>query len=235
MKSFLALLATLPISMSALIGNTHSNKDYFSISEEHVVTSVLESHINDSELRLYNEGETLIIDKHVFDACSSLNSLMLTFNVSEVKEQIWPNALTTINFTGSFEEYGALNISFSGIVNYYACDEGFIYNWDKNVRVTENTNLCDSVSKEQYLLLVEKYNALSSDEKEVVDAYKDKANSTIKDSMKYLKGIYGEQESRKSEKETSSSLMITLILTTAIIGMTFIAVLYLLKDKNIIN
>lgn len=228
-------LFLLPLlALGSLVRPDYHNSGYF-IMDKGTILGIKEEHINDKELRIYNEGTDLTISMHVFDAASELEVLMLTYAVKEIEEQNFSDSLTTINFTGGEEEYKSLDLPDDFIVNYYSNDEGFIYYWDLFVRENKDINLCDSVDKDLYKQIVDRYEALSNSDKEVVDNYVDKAGSTIKSSLAYLKGIYGEQESRKVEKEISSSLMITLILVTAIIGMTFIAIMYFLKDKKIIN
>lgn len=229
-----ALLALSPLK-SSFINPSWDNGEYFNVDNQ-VVISVKDDKKSSLEIRLYEDESISSVASHVFDECVSLTTLMLSSSLTSIGEQNWPASLVTINFTGSEDKWNTYNLETNSIVvNYYASDEGFIHYWDEFVRPSAETNLCDSVSRSEYQNLLNKYDLLSNEEQKLVDQYKDKANSSIKDSLKYLKTIYEGQESRHVEKETSSSLMIGLIITAASVGMTFIAVLYLLKERNIIK
>lgn len=235
MKKLAAILLSLVPFKSPFINPSWVNSDYFNVTNK-VVVSVRDEKKNSVEIRLYEDEDIDSVSAHVFDECLSLSSLMLSSSLISIDEQSWPTSLSTINFTGSETRWNSYQLETNAItVNYYALDEGFVHYWDEYVRPTEQTNLCDSVSRSDYQKLLGMYDALSNNEQQLVDQYHDKADSSIKDSLKYLKTIYDGQESRHVEKETSSTLMIGLIISAASVGMTFIAVLYLLKEKNIIK
>ena len=230
-----ALLLSLSPLKSSFINPSWNNEDYFNV-DNHVAISVKDDKKSSVEIRLYEDENITSVASHIFDECASLTTLMLSSSLTSIGEQNWPASVATINFTGSETKWNTYNLETNAItVNYYASDEGFIHYWDEYVRPTKETNLCDSVSRSDYQNLLNKFNLLSNDEQDAVNQYKDKANSSIKDSLKYLKTIYEGQESRHVEKETSSSLMIGLIISAASVGMTFIAVLYLLKERKIIK
>ena len=235
-KELTALFLSLTPFKSSYHNQNWDNNDYFNVAN-HAVVSVKDDKKNNLELRLYEDEEITSVSAHAFDECTSLTTLMLSSCLTTIEEQTWPNTLVTINFTGSQSKWNTYNLATNNItVNYYACDEGFIHNWDENIRPLATTNLCDSVaSKSEYQAILNMYDALSVAEQKLVNEYEDKANSKIKDSLKYLKTLYEASESRRLEKETSSTLMIALIISAASVGMTFIAVLYLLKEKNIIK
>ena len=231
LTSILCLLATPKLSN---LNPSWNNGDSFNI-EENVVFSVKDEKKEATELRLYAEDSALTISNHVFDSCSNLDSLMITYKVSEIGEQNWPVSLTHIYFSGSEAEWANLHVSTSAAVSYYALDEGFIYYWNTNVRPETTTNLCDRVSKSDYKVLADMFNALGPTEQSVVNSYVDKAKVSIQASMKYLDTLYNGESSREVERETSPSLMIGIIIAVSTVGMTFIAVLYLLKEKKIIE
>lgn len=230
------LLASALSVLSSAVRPTWNNSNYFNIENKQVV-SIKNEHINDYELRIYSQDEPLTIKEGVFNLAPNLDTLMLTYHLNSIGEQTFSSNFKTINFTGSEEEFLLLGLELRSdiVIYFYACDEGFVNYWNTFVRISEDTSLCDSVTKEDYQTLLTLYKTLETDDKANVDVYRDKADATIKDSMKYLDGLYGDKESKRVEKETSPSLMITLIIIAASVGMTFIAVLYLLKDKNIIE
>lgn len=216
--------------------NPNWNPDnYFDIADNSIV-AVKDNKLNSQEIRVYCSENYKYIANNVFDECNNLSSLMISNGIEEIGEQNWPETLTLINYTGSSEEYANLGLNISNVsIEYYALDEGFINYWNAFVRPTSETSICDQVGKDKYEDLNLMYTSLSEEDLEQVNDYKDLSGASIKSSMSYLKALYSGQETRPVEKETSSALMITLILVTATIGMTFIAVMYLLKQNKIIN
>lgn len=191
-----------------------------------------------NELRIYHFDD-MVIDEIADNAFAGTNftSLALTNSVLTVGANAFNgvNSLTTMYFTGSEEEYSALNISYEFVnVYYYAIDEGFINYWNKEVRPSEEANICD-MTKEQYNHIRELYADLSAEDKAVVDAYEDAAGSSIKDSIKELNRHFAAPNQAKKTEEWNQKGAITLILIIAVIGMTSITVFYLLKTKQIIE
>ena len=191
-----------------------------------------------SELRIYRYDD-MVIDEICNGAFSgtSFTTVAISNCVTIVGDGAFTGqtTLATCYFTGSEEEYQALNISYEfTLVKYYAIDEGFINYWDKEVRPNENTNICE-ISKDKYEYIRELYTSLTADDKAVVDAYEDKAGASIKDSIKELNQHFVTPGGAKNNEEWNQTGAITLILIIAVIGMTSITIFYLLKTKKIID
>ncbi len=192
------------------------------------------------ELRIYHY-DNMVIDEIADNAFSgtSFTSLALTNSVKTVGTNAFNGvtSLTTMYFTGSEEEYRALNINYEFSernIHYYAIDEGFINYWKKEIRPAEESNICD-ITRSQYEYVRELYLNLIPTDKEIVDAYEDAAGVSIKDSIKELNRHFGEPSGSKETEEWNQTGAITLIIIIAVIGMTSITVFFLLKTKQIIE
>ena len=77
---------------------------------------------------------------------------------------------------------------------------------------------------------------MSLEERESVKDIQDgEGEDTILDSLNYLKELHRETKKENRTKEASKSTMIVFILIIASLGMSFICVFYLLRERNIIN
>lgn len=227
----------IPFAKSAF-----SNDGYFEIEkneqEENVLVKVKENEIYSEELRVYFDEETPIseIKEGAFDACPLLNTVMLSCYIPVVPQNLFSNvpSLRTINYTGTEEQFNILGLNVSGItVNYYACDEGFINYWFNEIRVTEQTNICD-ISDETYREMLAKYSALDDSERSVVNEFQD-GETTIFDSIQYLKSTKNKTTPQTNNPDVNKSTMIAFILIIASIGLSFICVFYLLKERKVIK
>lgn len=243
MKSLalLPLLAFMPL-MSAPVNPEANNNVTFNLTSKgestYKITGVREESIFENELRVYNSEEYHVdeIESGSFDTCVRLKSFML----SDCVVTIGRNTFTTvsgfevINYTGSEADFRLLNLDTTNItVNYYACDEGFMNYWYTYVRQDETSNICN-ITKDQYRTLCTLYQNLYEEDLARVDAISD-GEGTIKDSMYFLDNMFNEGDITPTTKEASKTMMIILILTIATLGMTFICVFYILKERNIIK
>ena len=240
-------IVALPLLlMSAFFGLTvNASKEEFKAALQvtakengnYRLDSVDESELG-SEIRIYRYDD-MVIDEIAANAFAgtSFTSIALSNCVTTVNADAFSgvDSLTIMNFTGSDEEYNTLNITYEfSVVNYYAIDEGFINFWNKEVRPTSETNICD-ITKDTYNYIRELYSSLNSEDKEVVDAHKDLAGSTIKDSIKELNRHFAAPDGANKTEEWNQTGAITLILIIAVIGMTSITIFFLLKTKQIIK
>ena len=192
----------------------------------------------EDELRIYRYDDQLIdeIADNAFSG-TSFTSVAISNCVTIINANAFAGqtSLVTCYFTGSEQEWNSLNVSYTfQNVYYYAIDEGFINYWNKEVRPTADTNICD-ITKDQYNYIRELYSDLTAEDKAVVDAYEDLAGSSIKDSIKELNRHFAAPSGSKNTEEWNQTGAITLILIIAVIGMTSITIFYLLKTKKIIN
>ena len=144
--------------------------------------------------------------------------------------------ITQINYTGSETEWIAHNIETNVPVYYYQCDEGFINYWNTNIRPTADFDVC-SIGKDGFLVLKAMYDALGAKDKTYVDAYTDKSNSKIGETMNYLSKYFedNKENSNGANSFLSQDVTLGLIVSIAIFGMTTISIFYLLKKKDIIS
>lgn len=244
MVKIIAALPLLLLSSFLGFGEKPTRDDFKSFlktsenSRGNYTLNSIDTNFSGDELRIYRYDDMLIdeIADNAF-AGTSIKSLALSNCVTIVGENAFAGveSMKTMNFTGSEEEYQALNISYEfTAVNYYAIDEGFINYWNKEIRPDENANICE-ISLEKYNKVRELYSALGIEDKEVVDAFEDKAGATIKDSIKELNRHFGTPEGSKSTEEWDQTGAITLIIIIAVIGMTSITIFFLLKTKQIID
>ena len=241
-------IALLPLlfltSLFGLSANRVSKEDYksylnVSLNERNNYTlNYVSTLLEDSEIRIYRYDDMLIdeIAANAFEG-TSYTSVAISNCVKIIHADAFAgqSTLTTCYFTGSEEEWDSLypNYAFQHVF-YYAIDEGFINYWNKEVRPTENTNICE-ISTQTYQYVRELYIGLSAEDKAVVDAYTDLAGSTIKDSMKELNRHFATPDGAKKSEEWNQTGAIILIIIIAVIGMTSITVFFLLKTKQIID
>ena len=195
------------------------------------------SSVNSEEIRIYY-NESKIIDEisdTAFTTCTQLNSLMISKCVLYVNDAAFIDSISTVNYTGSQEQFEALNITkeFANI-NYYACDEGFINYWNEKVRTSAEVSICD-MSKSDFQALYALYSNLSLTDRKTVDETKDIANEKIGESMAVLINQFKTPQSSQPKNEWKQSGAITFIIIVSVIGMTSICIFFLLKTKQIIS
>ena len=227
-----------------------SNNEYLTLTllsdnKHYAVTGIDSEYLDRDNYRIYssynsNHGDDQIvsisqISSHVFSSCTSTSiSLMISNGITVIEEDALEN-ISEIHFTGSEEEWNEYSLTFNGNVSFYEYDEGFINYWDEYVRPNSSSDICD-IGKSAYLTLKNKYNSLLSNDRIVVDAYKDKAGQTIRSSMLYLADYFNSSNNSNGSQTTlNQDTTIGLIVSIAIFGMTTISIFYLLKRKNIIS
>ena len=233
-----SLVSLLALPNSRVFDKSSFNSEYFNITSKEII-SVKDEHKNDTELRVYASEDYKVesINSEAFRDCSKLESIMLSKTVKTLPNDVFDGLVdfAIINYTGSIEEFQAIGYSNTNnyVVNDYACDEGFLNFWNAKIRPTEDSSLCD-ISRDIYNKMEILYNKLSDDD---IHSIKDIADgdSTIEKGIKYLREFFSDAPQETKTKEASKSTMIVLILIIASIGMTFICVFYLLRERKIIN
>ena len=233
---FFSLLSSAPVKSAPVdykerLVTSINGRGYYTLNS--VNTSGL-----GNQMRIYHYDD-LVIDEVSDSAFSgtSFTSLMLTNSVLYIHDAAFEG--TSINkllFTGSQEEYQSLNLTYfaDNKVSYYSLDEGFINYWNKNIRPQEDSNICD-ISDATFKEVLGLYKNLEEDDLVSVDATKDKAGATIKESMKELMRVFATPEESNHSDEWNQTSAITFIIVIAVLGMTSITIFFLLKTKNIIN
>lgn len=209
----------------------------FNISSSTLI-SVKEEYVSLKEYRIYfNEDEPILsIGDNAFTSCDNIESLMLSTSIETISSLAFNfDDIKTVYYTGSLQDYSSKNFpSFSYATIYeYAFDEGFINYWDTFIRPTSKSNICE-ISKSTFYTVLDKYQNLSSKDKNFVDNYKDKSGTNIAKSISYLKDFFSKSGS-KSDGVLSQEDTIALIVGIAIFGMTTISIFYMLKMKKIID
>lgn len=246
MSKTLFLLPLFALSLgtfsSHLPDGANANENAFVLEEKSDKTYKISAICNDFkeniELRIYKSEEKPIseICENAFDGCVNLSTLMVSDTVTTITSSTFDNLshFETFNYTGSEEQFSELNLSLDGVkINYFACDEGFINYWNLYVRPNDTANLCD-VSRDTYKQMQLLFDELSEDDKANVKDLQD-GDGTILEAIQYLQEKYKEGNKERPTKEASKSMMITLILIIASIGMTFICIFYLLRERKIIE
>ena len=114
--------------------------------------------------------------------------------------------------------------------------DSFLNYWKTEFK-PEGVKACD-ITKENYLIMMEKFNELTSQEQAEVKAENDlESGYTIGDVIKVLVNkYYPNKESVKEDKpKLDQRSIIILASVISIVGMTAISVLYILKNKKIIK
>lgn len=206
--------------------------------DTYFVKSVSDSAKDKTNLRLYstyNDKVVSEINDGLFNDCLNLTSVMLSSNFTSVPAGLFEIAsVTTIQYTGSLEEFSSLNYQTEKTVETYSCDEGFVNYWNKFIRPTKESSICD-ISNETYQELLVKYELLNSYDETIVNDYVDQGGEKISESMDYLEAYFSPGESTNKKTEISKSVTLSIIVGVAIFGMTSIAIFYLLMKKNIIS
>jgi hypothetical protein len=242
LKALLPLIISLPIAFTSAIAPIRAastNQDIFVLEENargnYTIKGVNPSKNMSKELRIYYDENRLIdeIADTAFDDCKNLQRLMLSYSVTHINSTSIDD-IKTLYYTGSEEQFESLALTYSGTVNYYSYDEGFIYYWNTNIRPTTDTSICD-MSKESFDIVYKLYSKLSYSDRASVDEYEDIAGEPISDSMKELINLYGKKNPSRSKDEFTQDNAIGVIIVIALIGMTSICVFYLLKTKEVIS
>ena len=244
------LLTILPLLTASLfnmntgniVGKDTYNNDHFVLEEisEHnyKIIGVKSEFTNESELRIYDTEEYHVttIDDGAFDECTNLSSFIISQCVTNIPVDAFAGLnLSSIGYTGSLDLFNALNLVTSDVVFEYAGDEGFMNYWQEFVRPTPDFNICD-VSKAVYEKALSLYTNLSEIDRAAIRNLKDgEGDDTILDSLNYLKELHREAKKENRTKEANKSTMIVFILIIASLGMSFICVFYLLRERKIIN
>lgn len=244
MKLGALLPLLLPVVFSTntgnVVGKDNYNNDHFELVQvsenNYKITGVKEEYISAGELRIYDTEEYHVteIASDAFDACTNLTTFVLSKCVTTVPTDLF-TGLTSIGYTGSLESFNSLNLVTTDVVIEYAGDEGFINYWTEYVRPTPDFNICD-VTKAVYQKAQSLFDNMSLEDREAVKGIKDgEGDDTILDSLNYLKELHRETKKENRTKEASKSTMIVFILIIASLGMSFICVFYLLRERKIIN
>jgi len=238
--SFIPLLFTPLLSANAIdIARSNTYLEY----EGSAVTGIKSDYLDLEEYRVYSSYSEDSLNFTSISA-SFLNgntkeaTLMISNGITTIDENALEGAtVSEIKFTGSKEEWTALNFVTSLDVTYYQCDEGFINYWNIYVRPEATSNICD-VSEDTYNTLKSMYAILNASDRSVVDSYSDSANETIKDSMAYLKSTYTSSVDTSTETDLTTleqETYIGIIAAISIFGMSSISIFYLFKRKGIIQ
>lgn len=193
---------------------------------------------NKYDYRVYsNRKDGKIVDEiasNAFDLASNVTEIMISKDILSIGDNSYLfDKVEYIHFTGSLTEWESYQIDTDAVIFDYACDEGFINYWNTFIRPVKDTSICD-IGETLYQELLSKYNALTTYDYEIVNAYEDIAGETIEESMDYLDEFYNPKEKPKSE-ELPKDLTLILIICISVFGMSMIAIFYLLKKKDIIH
>ena len=194
------------------------------------------NYISKGQVRVYSFNNTVDeIAPNAFTG-TGVTEIVLSKDITYVTNESL-NDISNIYYTGSLEEFQALNLSFdTSHVTPYSVDEGFINYWNTYIRPNAEINICNDVSKETFGYVYGLYKDLIQSDLVEVDKYVDIAGAKIGDSMKELIRLYAsDQGSQKKKDEWNQTGAITLIIVISIVGMTSIAIFFLLKTKKIID
>ncbi len=244
LNAFHILLLSLPLLVEREIDYSKLDKQYYlnqfeivlKDDDNYEITGIKDEYLNNDEFRIYFLEETKITSINV-DAFKEVNhdfSIMISDNITYLPSSLFDiNHNVIVNYTGDLND---LNYTPSDNVepNDYACDEGFINYWNKFIRPDELSNIC-LLEIETYQDVNSRYNLLSERDRYYVDAYTDKSGSTIKDAIEYMNVYYDSQSQSQQTDFLSQEQTVALITGIAILGTTFISVLYFLKQKDYIS
>ena len=191
-----------------------------------------------TNLRVYGESsDNKIVDEidhNAFTSLSNLDSIMISKDIDLIySDSLDFSNLDYLYYTGSIGEWNSNNIQSSAVIYDYAFDEGFINYWNLYVRPTKDESICN-IGEAKYKELLNRYNALPTEDYHRVNEYEDLAGETIEESMEYLDEFFNPKEKPKSE-ELPKDLTLILIICISVFGMSMIAIFYLLKKKDIIH
>ena len=237
-------LFALPLLFSPLLLKQTSsirNGDFdLAINERgnYTITGVKNGSLNNKELKIYHDDNQLIdeISDDAFNSCTELETLVLSYSVTHITNNVFVNSISTVKYTGSYDEYTTLGITkeFSNLT-YYASDEGFINFWELYIRPEADSNIC-MITTARFNECRQMYTDLTISEREIVDNTTDKAGEKISLSMKALIAHFNTTPQPSNKGTTwNQKGAISFIIVVAVIGMTSICVFYLMKTKQIID
>ena len=244
---FLSLLSLLIIPQ--FFGNngqnsiiSHENEGYLTleVKEDNTYKVTGLSDLSLNEYRIYHEyNDNVIVSEigeNIFSGVDHDIVVLISNGVETFTSETFSNNITQINYTGSEIEWVSHHIVTSIPVYYYQCDEGFINYWNTNIRPTPEFDVC-SIGKDGFMTLKAMYEALGAKDKTYVDAYKDKADAKISETMSYLSKYFedNKENSNGANSFLSQDVTLGLIVSIAIFGMTTISIFYLLKKRDIIS
>ena len=241
----LGLLPLLFLGLPFLTSGESTRPDYRSFINTEVngrgnytVTSVKDDYLASPNIRIY-KFEDNPIDEIGDDAFlnTTFTSVVISKDITHINNAVFENApnIETIYYTGSLEQFSALNLSFDiDHVVPYSVDEGFINYWNTKIRTAKEINICN-ITRDQYNETMTLYNDLIETDLSVVNNYVDLAGYKISDSIKELIRVFSDIPSPKKKDEWNQTGAITLIIVIAVLGTTSITIFYLLKTKNYIN
>ena len=204
--ALLPLLAlTIPfINQKPAVDNYHSGFESALITETNervnkTLTGIASSNTN---VRIYAEFEIDEISDTAFQG-TTFTSLMISNYVTHMTDNVFANSsIVTVNYTGSKEEFSALNLSFDiNHVNEYAFDEGFINYWNKEIRPEENTNICN-ITQQTFSKVYSLYKALEIDDKNYVDTYEEEEEIDIDAVQKEIDRLESELVEVRAQMKT---------------------------------
>ena len=240
----LASLLSFGKAQVVLTSGLTKENQYFEFTEKNDGTYIIDSLLDNtlSEYRLYssytfnNQAYQISeINNDLFANVENDVSVMISKDILTYDASLFSNEkIASIHFTGSAEEWNQKGIDKQ--VYPYSYDEGFINYWNDKVRMEEDTDIC-LMSKDEYQTLKNMYDGLNAEDKTVVNAYKDKANQSIEDTMDYLGKFFTEEGTNNNTKKTNlpQDMTLGMIVSIAIFGMTTISIFYTLKKQGIIN
>lgn len=206
--------------------------------DTYLLKEVREESKDKTSLRLYGTYNDVVVSEiatDLFSECTNLEKVMVSSNFKALPSGLMElDTITTIEYTGSLEEFNNLDYLTNKRVIEYCCDEGFINYWNKFVRPTPTSSICD-ITENTYDYLMSKYEVLNSYDEAIVDNYVDLGGEKISDSIEYLEVLFSPTEPTNNKTEISKSVTLSIIIGVAIFGMTSIAIFYLLMKKNIIS
>lgn len=236
-------LALLPLLFVSNFTNQESSKNpafnlELNARGNYTIISVKDEYLDSKEIKTYYDEDCLIdeISDDAFANCSNLQTLVLSYSITNITDSALPDTIKTVKYTGSEEEYAELGVTkdFDNIC-YYASDEGFLNYWDLKIRPNSDSNICE-ISYETFKTAYTLYSALSISERDIVNNTVDKGGSKISASMKVLINYFKEAPQPSNKGTTwNQKGALSFILVVAVIGMTSICVFYLMKTKQIID
>ena len=233
-----ASLSLIPLTNKNSFIDVKGEEDIFitSLNEDGQVELIGVNDTSKDEYRIYETNHIDIITANAFKSCSYISSIMISSLISIIESgALEINSLTTIIFTGSESKWSNYQYSTDKNVIYYGYDEGFISYWNENVRQNKDTSLCD-IKYENYLYIKNLYSSLNEVDKAVVDAYQDKSDISIKDSISFLNSYFNPDTTPSNQSdELKQGTTLRLVIYIAIFGLTSICIFFLLKTKKIID
>lgn len=220
--------------------NPYTSDFVYELKEDdtYLIKEVREESIDKTNLRLYgtyNDVAVSEISSNLFNGCNSLTKVMVSSTFTSLPSGLLElDTVTTIEYTGSLEQFNGLNYQTNKTVIEYSCDEGFINYWNTYIRPTPTSSICD-ITEDTYNDLIAKYEVLNSYDEAIVNNYVDLGGEKISDSIEYLEVLFSPAQPSNKKTEISKSVTLSIIIGVAIFGMTSIAIFYLLMKKNIIS